>query len=347
MTTTARDDEAVQLQSSAAASVRRDTLVALAGLWLLGGLYLDGWAHVHVPALETFFSPWHAVLYGGFLLLAVSIVTPALLGWRQGLGWRAATPVGYGLAMLGVALFGAGGLLDMGWHSLFGIESDTEALISPPHLLLATGAGLMVSTPLRSAWRRGDAPQHWATWLPPLLSLVLLLALLGFFTSYAHPFAQTAAARSERYTVVDQAMASVLLQAGVLSGAVLLLVRRWGSRWPLGSLTLALPLALAPLTLMFDRFLVTGPLPLIAVAGLAGLVGDALLRLLRPSVERLGAARLFAALLPAILYALYLAAIAASAGLWWSAHLTFGAVTLAALAGWLVSYLVFAPTFEA
>ncbi len=243
MRTTVRDGEAAQLRSSVEAGIRRDTLVALAGLWLLGGLYLDGWAHVHVPALETFFSPWRAVLYGGFLLLAVSIVTPALLGWRQGLAWRAATPAGYGLAILGVALFGTGGLLDLGWHSLFGIESDTEALlafrparsaISPPHLLLATGAGLMVSTPLRSAWRRGDAPQRWITWLAPLLSLVQLLALLGFFTSYAHPFAQTAAARSERHTGVDQ----------------------------------------------------------------------------------------------------------------WSAHLTFGAVALAALAGWLVSYLVFAPPSE-
>ena len=42
-----------------------------------------------------------------------------------------------------------------------------------------------------------------------------------------------------------------------------------------------------------------------------------------------------------------LAAIAASDGLWWSAHLTFGAITLAGLAGWLVSYLVFAPAYEA
>jgi hypothetical protein len=97
---------------------------------------------------------------------------------------------------------------------------------------------------------------------------------------------------------------------------------------------------------MFDRFLATGPLALIAVASLAGLVGDTLLRQLRPSVERPGAARLFAALLPATLHALYLAAIAASVGVWWSAHLTFGAVTLAALAGWLVSYLVFAPASE-
>src|SRR5262245_34441648 len=29
-------------------------LMTALGTWLLGGLYLDGWAHIHVPGLETF-----------------------------------------------------------------------------------------------------------------------------------------------------------------------------------------------------------------------------------------------------------------------------------------------------
>lgn len=34
----------------------------------LGGGYLDGWAHLKFgSALETFFTPWHAVRYGGML----------------------------------------------------------------------------------------------------------------------------------------------------------------------------------------------------------------------------------------------------------------------------------------
>ncbi len=98
---------------------------------------------------------------------------------------------------------------------------------------------------------------------------------------------------------------------------------------------------------MFDRFLATGPLPLIGAALLAGLSADVLLRLLRPSVQRLGASRRFAALLPATLHTFYLATIALSGGVWWTPTLIFGAVALAAITGWLVSYLAFPPFYEA
>ena len=45
-----------------------DLIVSLLSLWIIAGLYLDGSAHHHIPDLiETFFTPWHAVLYSGFL----------------------------------------------------------------------------------------------------------------------------------------------------------------------------------------------------------------------------------------------------------------------------------------
>lgn len=350
MASTSHISTTLGLQTIAASRPLRDGLVALGGLGLIGGLYLDGWAHVHLPTLENFFTPWHAVLYSGFLLLAASLVTPVLRGRLRGVAWHNAAPTGYGLGLLGVALFALGGLLDLGWHTLFGIEADAEALLSPPHLLLAIGAGLMLSTPIRAAWVHDDAPQGWRTWLPPLLSLALVLALLAFFTSYTHPFSRAAAAAGERpvthnetHGSVDLAMSAVLLQTGVLSGALLLFVRRWGWQWPLGSLTLLFALTLSPLTVMFDRFLGVPSLPLIVAALLAGVSADALLRLLRPSAARLRAARSFAALAPATLYTFYLAAIALSGGVWWTPHLIFGTVVLAAITGWLVSYLVFAP----
>jgi len=31
--------------------------------WLMAGAYLDAWAHRHLARLETFFTPWHAILY--------------------------------------------------------------------------------------------------------------------------------------------------------------------------------------------------------------------------------------------------------------------------------------------
>ena len=46
-------------------SVRFDWIMILVIIWGIGGLFLDGWAHTNLPRLETFFTPWHAVLYSG------------------------------------------------------------------------------------------------------------------------------------------------------------------------------------------------------------------------------------------------------------------------------------------
>src|ERR671928_3953 len=40
-------------------TVWRDLVVAVAGLWPVAGLYLDGRAHTHVAQLGTFFTPRH------------------------------------------------------------------------------------------------------------------------------------------------------------------------------------------------------------------------------------------------------------------------------------------------
>ncbi len=45
-------------------------------------------------------------------------------------------PVGYGWGFIGVIAFAAGGVADMVWHQIFGVEVDLEALLSPSHLLL-------------------------------------------------------------------------------------------------------------------------------------------------------------------------------------------------------------------
>lgn len=81
---------------------------------------------------------------------------------------------------------GGGG--DIVWHEIFGIEKSVEALLSLTHLLLAAGASLVVSGPLRAAWQRRGQKNSWATLWPMLVAVTLLLSLLTFFTQYAHPF---------------------------------------------------------------------------------------------------------------------------------------------------------------
>lgn len=170
-------------------------IVALGG-WLIGGLHLDGWAHNHHPDLETFFTPWHAVLYSGFFALFLTLLFTFARNLGRGFPRRRALPLGYNLALLGGVIFLVGGVFDLIWHTLFGIEANTEALLSPTHLILATGGVLMVSGPLRAAWQRPPRDHGRMTFgamLPTLLSATFVLALCAFFTQFAHPLVDLAA----------------------------------------------------------------------------------------------------------------------------------------------------------
>lgn len=73
---------------------------------------------------------------------------------RRGHSLRRALPYGYGLALAGVLLFAAGGVLDLLWHTLFGIEADLDALLSPTHLKLALAAMLIFREQRRLNSRR-------------------------------------------------------------------------------------------------------------------------------------------------------------------------------------------------
>jgi hypothetical protein len=99
--------------------------VALSSAWFVTGLYLDGWAHTHeLP--DTFFTPWHGVIYSGFLIAALFLVTTFV---RQRLR-NQAMPTGYSLSLIGAGLFLVGGVADLIWHTYLGIEANLSANIA-------------------------------------------------------------------------------------------------------------------------------------------------------------------------------------------------------------------------
>jgi hypothetical protein len=171
---------------------RRDLVTELLGLWLLLAVFLDGWAHINLPSLETFFTPWHAALYSGMLATAV---WTAVVIWRNrtpGQPLLQAAPPGYRGTAVGVVLFGVAGSLDLLWHELLGIEVSLDALVSPTHLLLGFSLFLILGTAVRSA----RAASHSAgghggdlEWSPAAMFAVVLTTGLGaFFLVYASIF---------------------------------------------------------------------------------------------------------------------------------------------------------------
>jgi hypothetical protein len=57
--------EQVRAPDVSAARWRRDLVTGALGVLLVAGVFTDGWAHLNRPGLESFFTPWHAMLYSG------------------------------------------------------------------------------------------------------------------------------------------------------------------------------------------------------------------------------------------------------------------------------------------
>jgi len=183
-------------RSYPAGSLRFDWFFTLLSTWVIFGLYIDGWAHNHGQVDNTFFTPWHALLYLGVLSIGVFLFVNQWANLRKGYPLMRALPQGYTLSLIGAGLFMMGGGFDFVWHSIVGFEVDLETLLSPAHTLLATSAGLMISGPIRAAWGRTTSGKlsDWRIIGPALLCLTLCFSLFTFFTNFASPISTAIAA---------------------------------------------------------------------------------------------------------------------------------------------------------
>ena len=170
-----------------ASTEAEDAAAAAVSVWIVVAIHLDGRAHVReLP--DSFFTWWHLLLYSGvgaaFALLALMLVRGQPPGHARS---AARLPSGYGWSGIGVLLLAAAGVSDLLWHSVFGVEEGIDALLSPTHLLLFTGALLMFAGPIRADGATGRDPrQPWR--IPAVLAAGSIAAVTGFALSYLSAF---------------------------------------------------------------------------------------------------------------------------------------------------------------
>lgn len=334
-------------QERPASTLRFDLVMGVLSMVFVSGVYLDGWAHAHGLVDRTFFTPWHAVLYTAYLVNALVLVITLVLNCVHGFAWKYAMPAGYEASLLGVPLFALAGIGDLVWHTLFGFEVNLETVLSPTHLLLAFSGILIMGGPLRAAMLRPPIPleggsigmprQGWKALGPMLLSLTALLSVFTFFTQFAHPFVTTQAVVT--FYLVEQAhlIASILLQTGLLMGRSFLLLRRW--QLPPGALTLIFTLNGSLMSVLAGQY------GLIPTMLLAGIVADLVLLLLKPAAARLWALRLFAFVVPLVLYLCYFLTLMFTDTVIfnWPTDLWLGSSVMAGMTGLVLSYLLIPP----
>lgn len=327
-------------------SLRFDLWSVAFSLWFMVGLFLDGWAHNHIAELETFFTPWHGVLYTGYFAVAGLMAFTQYRNVSRGYAFSRALPRGYFLSLVGVVIFFIGGGGDMLWHTLFGIEQNVEALFSPTHLMLATGAILFLSGPLRAAWLRAQA-EGWRELLPAIISLGMLFSFFTFFTQYSNIFGNPGvligeAPTSNPYFINTTGVSYLLYPSAIMMGVALFALRRW--RLPLGTFTFLFTVNAVAMLLM--RFKFASPYALvIGAAFAAGVIADLLNLYWRPSVERPNMLRLFAFTVPFVFVLLVFVALnlTNSGGLWWAIHMWLGVPFIAGAVGLGLSFLAAPP----
>ncbi len=336
------------------ASLRDDAVTAAVGLWLTAGLFLDGWAHHNLSELETFFTPWHAVFYSGFLSCALWLSWVVSRQVKKGRKGMRAIPAGYALGLLGVVIFALGGLGDMTWHIIFGIEQGLDALFSPTHLMLLAGGVAILTTPFRSAWARAEdeaAAAKIANVLPAVISITLATSFILFFLYYLWAFEYTFPFRPwERFARLQTSatrelglgagIASILLSNVLVAAPVLLLLRRFVL--PFGAVTLflvALQSLMAAMLGTGDELAFGAGRALIVLAA-TGIITDAVILALRPHRSRIIAYRAFGALFPIVFWTAFFLLGNAWHGIAWSLEMWTGAVVWNAWAGYMLAVIM-------
>ena len=332
-------------------NIRLDWAMAVISCAIVFGLFIDGWAHNHGQVDDSFFTPWHALLYGAVGLSGLVLIICHFRNVSQGYRWSKALPAGYALSLIGFFGFGAGGGVDLLWHEAFGFEESVEALISPSHLFLALTGLLIMTGPIRALWRR-ESDGSWGSLAPAILCFICITSVFTFFNAYAPiggDMIILTGPRPDDHKLYDVAgIIPFVIQSNILLGAALFMARRW--RLPFGAITLLF--VVNSLLMTWYRVGESGEFIFALSAGLVGLLGDYLLSGSGPiETRRLRLAGFFipfAYSLGAMLVIHILGnSVWGSGGLWWLIHMWLGVPVLAGAFGYGLSMLMRQPATSA
>lgn len=266
------------------ATALETTLMVLGGAWLVTGLYIDGYAHTEIIDTESedFLTPWHALFYSGFFFTVLVLAVMAKRRANPKITWSS-LPEGYGFIKLGLVLFTIGGVGDGVWHTIFGVESGLDALLSPTHLFLFAGMFLIVATPARSHWLTAVQRNGWGQLGAVVASSTIATALVVFFSVHVfglfnflfHRFSYDTAVVVDGEVVnehlVQLGLARAYLATAILLAPTLMIVRRWSP--PIGSVAV---LWTVPVLLSAPAF--DGDLLAVPATTAGGLVFESLFR---------------------------------------------------------------------
>jgi len=96
-----------------AGSIRFDAAMVALTYWFTIGMYLDGGAHQRGLVDDSFFTPWHALLYSGAAAVGLILGFTQIRNMLKGHTLLRALPFGYFPALVGIGIFAIGGVFDL------------------------------------------------------------------------------------------------------------------------------------------------------------------------------------------------------------------------------------------
>lgn len=289
-------------------------------MWFVAGLYLDGWAHNHGKVDNTFFTPWHAVFYSGYLAVALTLLVIMGMSHWRGLQWQRDLPRPMRTAIVAAPLFAMAGIADLWWHTTFGFEVGIEPLLSPPHLVLAGCLFFMVGANARL----DDGSQHGWQRMPYVVSTTAAWSVITFMWQFNHPYGivwpETLRAGSAG---IMAGIVGLVANSALTAGVAVWLQRQ---RAPYGALTVMLVINALGIALMGDEYRF----------GWAALCAGIVSELWQWAWRNQHAAwhtTAYAVVVALSSSLAYMGVIAATSAIVWPLHIWLGAVVLAGVAG--------------